>query len=196
MIRQQRDDNDLAEAARHVKYEIEMLIYCTEHVRWEYSSPTSRAGEEYKRMALESFLLHYRNLRGFLCPSLHFSRRDDIIASDFFNEVAERDLGDANKLGVDKVRLDQMLAHLTYQRQNYITSGNHSWNIPAMTAAILGELEAFLTVLPERMRSWFPPSEFLSEQRSNMIEIVRRIDLERRKDNEPAQSKESANLGN
>jgi hypothetical protein len=57
-------------------------------------------------MALEAFLMHYRNLRAFLCPNLQRVAEDDIIASDFLKEPAARDIVDASKFKLDKERLD------------------------------------------------------------------------------------------
>ena len=82
-IRSIQTDAVLEEAGRHVHYEIAMLIHSVDYYAWVCSLPPSAATDKCKNMAIESFLLHYRNLRGFLCPSIQTSWPDDVIASDF-----------------------------------------------------------------------------------------------------------------
>jgi hypothetical protein len=163
---------DLQDAAGHVSYEIEMLIYCAAHIGGWHSSPSSVPVGNPKNMALESFLLHYRNLRAFLCPSLQTLSNTDIIASDFMGDPNAKDLADAGKLGVDKQRLDGMLSHLTYRRAGYIAAGNQSWYVAAMLATMLLELEAFVSnSLPPVMRSWFPSALTLAQHRTRLISL-------------------------
>jgi hypothetical protein len=157
---------DLQDAAAHVKYEIDMLIFSAAYTGGWHSSPKSTPSDAEMNMALESFLLHYRNLRAFLCPSVQTLAEDDIIASDFLNEVNARDLGNPAKLGLDKQRLDGMLSHLTYRRVGYITAGTHGWDVDNMLVMMLGEIEGFLGLLPAAMVSWFPPLATLTQQRS------------------------------
>ena len=158
--------SDLQEAATHVKYEIDMLVYCAAYVGGWHASPQTLPDEGGKNMALESFLLHYRNLRAFLCPSIQTLTNDDIIASDFLGASIAKDLSDCNKLGVDKRRLDGMLSHLTYRRGTYITGGDQSWNVAGMLVTLFFELENFIAgSLPQAMKPWFPPVAFFAEQR-------------------------------
>ena len=76
MARKQRADTELRAAAKHVGYEIQMLIFAANKLvgGWRESCDCY--------MAQESFLLHFRNLRAFLCPSLQGTRDDDVYASD------------------------------------------------------------------------------------------------------------------
>jgi hypothetical protein len=123
----------------------------------------SPVGNE-KNMALESFLLHFRNLRAFLCPSLQTLGGDDVLASDFLGLYDGSDVGDPDQLKVDKVRLDKMLAHLTYSRPDYIEGGNHGWDSSVMLILIFSELQKFLVRLSEEQRAWFPTAESLNER--------------------------------
>jgi hypothetical protein len=109
-------DIELCKAAEHVCYEIEMLFYAAEHLGGYHSPPVSVPGAKGKHMALESFLLHFRNLRAFLCPTTQPTHDDDIIGSDFLKSPQPQDYGNWAKLGIDKKRLDQMLSHLSYNR--------------------------------------------------------------------------------
>jgi hypothetical protein len=159
-------DVQLQEAAGHVKYEIDMLIYCSEILSIEYGSPPTHLATPHKNMALEAFLLHYRNLRAFLCPTLQRVADDDIIASDFLKEATARDLADATKLALDKERLDGMLSHLTYRRIGYIAGGNHMWRVYEMCRTMLFELQSFIGMLPPPMVPWFPNVSFLIQRAS------------------------------
>jgi hypothetical protein len=161
MPRRSRTTEELRKAAVHVSYEIDMLGFSAEHLGGWHSSPmTNPVGNE-KNMALESFLLHFRNLRAFLCPSSQ--RDDDVLASDFIGMYDGSDVADRDKLNVDKERLDKMLAHVSYSRPDYIEAGDHGWDSSVMLILILSELRKFLVRLPEQQRPWFPAGESLNE---------------------------------
>lgn len=161
--RPDRTEEELREAAGHVNYEIEMLVFAAEYLGRGHSSPPTIGGNE-KNMALESFLLHFRNLAAFLCPSLQTPFRDDILASDFFGERVG-DHGKAAKLSADGLkRLQRMLAHLTYSRSGYISADDYDWKTSEMLMVMLEELQGFVTTLPCKKTSWFPPVSFLAEQ--------------------------------
>jgi hypothetical protein len=89
-----RTDNELEAAAIHVKYEIRMLLYSSWHLGTGHGSPATMPAGDDKNMALESFLLHYRNLRAFLCPLLQNVVDDDILASDFLGDTSATNVGD------------------------------------------------------------------------------------------------------
>jgi len=108
-----RTQDELRKAADHVNYEIATLVYAGEKLA---ARPAGSDGD----IALESFLLHFRNLRAFLCPTKQRLGDDDVIASDFLNERKGRDLGDWTFLQEHKGKLDKMLAHITYARAVYI----------------------------------------------------------------------------
>jgi hypothetical protein len=157
MPRRSRNTEELRKAAVHVNYEIEMLVFAAEHLGGWHSSPmTNPVGNE-KHMALESFLLHFRNLRAFLCPSLQ--RQDDVLASDFLGLYDRSD-----KLNLDKERLDKMLAHVSYSRSDYIEADHYRWDSSAMLILMLSELQKFLVRLPDEQRGWFPSAELLEKR--------------------------------
>ncbi len=105
LARQNRTDAELCSAAGHVNYEIAMLIHTAEHLGGWHSSPISTPVDNETNEALESFLLHFRNLRAFLCPSLQMTKADDILASDFLREPKPRDIGRAANFGRTKSAL-------------------------------------------------------------------------------------------
>jgi hypothetical protein len=151
-----------------------MLIYSAEHVDGWHSSPRSIPMGNEKNMALESFLLHFRNLRAFLCPSLQRPQFNDILASDFLGELVPRDIGSAAKLSEDKDRLDRMLAHLTYHRDQYIAAGEDRWLAARMGSDALAEFEAFLSSpnLKPKIASWFPSRSQLAQERSRLASLA------------------------
>jgi len=151
-----RNNAELRGAAQHVKYEIAMLVFSAEHLHGEHSSPPTLPPEDLRNMALESFLLHFRNLRASLCPSLQNTTDDDVCASDFLDEPVEKDLGNADRFAVDKVRLDRMLAHLSYSRDQYIETGEHMWHTSEMLITMIEELRGFVDLLSKERRAWFP----------------------------------------
>jgi hypothetical protein len=149
-----RTQDELRKAADHVNYEIATLVYAGEEL---VARPAGSDGD----IALESFLLHFRNLRAFLCPTKQRLGDDDVIASDFLNERKGRDLGDWTFLQEHKGKLDKMLAHITYARAVYITSRQNQWDFGGMQELMLTELEYFFSMLPTNVRTWFKDSEWM-----------------------------------
>ena len=149
-----RTQGELRKAADHVNYEIATLVYAGEKLA---ARPAGSDGD----IALESFLLHFRNLRAFLCPTKQRLGDDDVIASDFLNERKGRDLGDWTFLQEHKGKLDKMLAHITYARAVYITSSQNQWDFGGMQELMLTELEYFFSMLPANVRTWFKDSEWM-----------------------------------
>ena len=172
--RKQRQDVDLRAAAGHVSYEIRMLVFAGKRLPSYHSSPAG-LGEDDKNMALETFLLHFRNLRAFLCPEKELPRADDVIASDFLDKTLARDLADSDLLSVDRERLNKMLAHLSYSRRKYIQLGTHAWDVLAMLRVMLDQFEAFLVKLPPARRAWFPEQDWFAEARGNMDSLLKSL---------------------
>ena len=142
-----------------------MLLYTARDLGSRYWSPPSGLSVPEQNIALESFLLHFRNLRAFLCPSLQTTGDDDAIASDFLGRTVATDVGDAVILSAGKQRLDRMLAHLSYSREKYIAAGDGGWRVAQMTVDLLKQLEAFLAQLPPQTAGMFPRADYLSAHR-------------------------------
>jgi hypothetical protein len=156
---------DLRKAAKHVSYEMEMLIFAGSQLGGWHSSPMVKPAGNSKNMALECFLLHFRNLRGFLCPTLQKTCDDDICGSAFLGQSEAIDVVDKNTLARDKERLDKMLAHLSYTRDPFIEARKHDWPVARMSVEILEQLEVFLDLLSPEMRSWFPSNEQILDRK-------------------------------
>lgn len=155
-----RDPAILKEQAIHICYEIEMLAFSGQHLGGAHSSPATKPWGNEKNMALESFLLHFRNLRDFLCPLLPKVNKDDICASDFLDKPAVDNEGDAAKLSKDQERINKMPAHLSDERRRFIKENNYAWFPMTMLVGTLKEMKTFLGRLPEERRRWFPTIEF------------------------------------
>jgi hypothetical protein len=127
-------------------------------------------------VALESFLLHFRNLRAFLFPSLQQGqpKREDIMASDFLEESTASDIGNPANFVEDKDRLDRMLAHLTYHRRRYIEAGQDDWQAAQMASEKLTQFEAILASasLKPKTASSFPARAELAAERSHLAYIA------------------------
>jgi hypothetical protein len=172
MPTRKRTPQDLRNAAKHVSYEIEMLMFAGSELGGWHSSPMSKPAGNYENIALESFLLHFRNLRGFLCPTLQKTCGDDICASAFVEKSQAVDVADTRTLSRDKPRLDKMLAHLSYSREPFIQAREDAWPVAHMSIEILEQLEIFLGLLSPEMRSWFPSDEQISNRRSEALNAL------------------------
>jgi hypothetical protein len=168
--RPQRLDNELEGSAHDVNYEIEMMVESASDIGGVWASPETTLADKHKNMALECFLLHYRNLRAFLCPSLQAPpKEDDILASDFLRKPKAEDVGNKNKIADYKQRLDQMLGHLSYNRhKEYKAQDKIYWYVAKMAVAMLHELDIFLDGIPDYMKPWFPERTMLAKKRVQM----------------------------
>jgi len=163
MDRMTRTPEELLEAAKHVTYEIKMLVFAADHLGHGHSCPPTKPSGNEKHMALESFLLHFRNLRAFLCPSLQCVYREDILAGDFYESPRREDVVAPERLARDVERLNGMLAHLSYERRSYTAAGPYNWKTTEMAAAAVEELRAFLATLPPDRAAWFPGASWLDD---------------------------------
>jgi hypothetical protein len=157
---------DRRTAAKHVKYEIEMLIFAGDQLGGRHSSPITMPPGNEENMALDCFLLHFRNLRAFLCPKDGGTHEDDICASEFLDKSEATYVADRKTLERDKPRLDKMLAHLSYARETFIETRNAEWPVARMSIDMLEQLEVFLGLLSPEERSWFPSAIEISERKS------------------------------
>jgi len=177
-IRPRRADAELEASAKDVTYEIQMMIEAGELLAFGmWGSPATTLADTEENMALECFLLHYRNLRAFLCPSLQGeAREDDVIAADFLHKTTADDVGDASKIGADKARLDKMLAHISYsRRREFIGKCNTGWHVGEMATAMLSQIDVFLATIPEHMRVWLPDRSKLAEARELIERNAHRV---------------------
>jgi len=153
MMRTRQTDKDLKAAAGHVRYELMMLRASTRYLN--SIKPCYAADRTLYNMAVESFLLHYRNLRAFVCPAIQSTRADDVIASDFTGAPNPEAFGDRRSLERDKERINKLLTHISYARAAYESSGDKKWPHQEMEARIDRAMEEFLARLGAERRGWF-----------------------------------------
>ena len=151
-----------------MRYEILTMLFAARCLWDGYSSPVSPAEGRTRDVFLESFLLHYRNLRDFLCPRLKQQdkdpARDNVLASDFLDLGMAQNMADPAVLGRDRTRINKMLAHISYKRAEYKRRGEDRWFVQTMCHEMLKGLEGFMARLAEvapHRRGWFFRSEFL-----------------------------------
>lgn len=94
---------------RHVKWEINMFLHCYNKLN---SGLKSKGGNE-RRVFLECFLLHSRNLMDFLWNNPGKNFYDDVLAIHFVNFHKFN-----KKLGNIKERINKQLLHITYDRSS------------------------------------------------------------------------------
>lgn len=151
----------------HLVYEVEMLLYsfgqltkCTNIVEecsltsTQISTPNvtqfwgqSRDGN-FGNMALETFLLHARNLREFFYKQ--DKRSDDARACDFFTHRDSWEKlkpNETDSIAKVKNRADKELAHLTYQRYSG-TPPEKIWDYGEIFFDFLKVIRVFLDEIP------------------------------------------------
>ncbi len=102
-------------------------------------------------MAIESFLIHFRNLRDFLCPDVKTKNDpDNVIASDYDPRwLKTRDDWTPCSNG-EQSRINKMLAHISYSRDL-----GHRWRIKTMRQHMMRCLAEFIRSLPTERQEWF-----------------------------------------
>ena len=139
----------LAGESGSLYYEIQVMLLAA--ARKALNTPP---GVEHN-MAVESFLVHYRNFRDFLYPppEAWTNKRyfDDVIAFDYSPEwnVVQDDWSGSTPN--EKDRIDKLLAHLSYSRPQL----EHAWPIPEMLRKIKGSFGEFILGLSPVRREWF-----------------------------------------
>lgn len=151
-----RDPKALRAMARHhVVYEINMLMEMARGLRGERVSPAAL-----QNALLESFLIHYRNLRDFFYPELCLGdRRDAASARDFVTNLARwrRRKGDwQDATGDERQRLNRQIAHLSWSRLKY---SPRTWPTIRMTRRMAHLIRMFLEELPSTREPWFDEAE-------------------------------------
>jgi hypothetical protein len=101
-------------------------------------------------MAIESFLIHFRNVRDFLYPDDNV-RADDVIAFDYDPGWTKtgKDWQECSKSERDRV--NKLLAHISYSRDIL----DHNWLTGIMRQRIMQGMAELIQTLPPERRSWF-----------------------------------------
>jgi hypothetical protein len=108
-------------------------------------------------IALETFLLHYRNLRHFLNPRDPVYA-DDILAEDFFAATVvppEFEHQPGKRMDDLTTKLNKQLAHLSYTRLDYEGKPEKKWNASELLRAAVEGLLRFISSLPSEHKCWF-----------------------------------------
>jgi len=110
-------------------------------------------------MALESFLVHYRNLRDFLFPTKPVKQPDpqdkraldSVLALDF-NQAWQKEAKDWKEVvHNERERINKQLSHVSYARSQL----DPEWPLPKMKSALMQVFKEFLEGLPGERRQYF-----------------------------------------
>ncbi len=119
------------------------------------TKPTGDEGLEthvLNTMAIECFLIHFRNLRDFLYPDADSAdNRDNVIARDYDSGWLKTDSDWKPCSRNERNRINKLLAHISYSRRHL----DHSWPIQAMWQQMMQRLAGFIRSLPAERREWF-----------------------------------------
>ena len=138
------------EVAPRVAYEVWMIREARRLHREASDRPM-------KNSLLESFLLHARNLHDFFSRSradLKGQHATDVIAEDFFDDVAQWKRPTMPFLDEHRQRIHRSIAHLTYHRVAY-EKNKRIWKLDTILMEIDGVWTAFVENIPVERRAWF-----------------------------------------
>lgn len=145
-----RSERDLRDAAGAVCYEIQMMCIAAAGC-----SSIALFSDAVQFAFLESFLIHYRNMRDFLYPA--DAGPDDIIAAHFVAPGSwtykRKDWQEISDLETE--RLNKALAHLSYERLSYMRANKMKWKTGAMLKAMRQQFQDFSARVPCGRKSWF-----------------------------------------
>jgi len=103
-------------------------------------------------MAIECFLVHFRNLRDFLYPDADTAdNRDNVIARDYHSGWLKTDRDWKPCSRNERNRVNKLLAHISYSRGDL----DHGWPIKAMWQQMMQGLAEFIRSLPAEGQEWF-----------------------------------------
>jgi hypothetical protein len=148
ITRPDRTSEKLREAARSVEYEVGMLHQIP--VLWGFLPLLDTT---FRNMAIESFLVHFRNLRDFLFPTTKAKQDpDNVIGTDFDPTGWSQDSEGWQEVVADeRDRINRQLSHISYSRQDY----ESQWPVAKMREAIESRFTEFIRGLPTEKRKMF-----------------------------------------
>ncbi len=163
-----RTDEDLRNAAGNIYYEVEML--CNVLALWLFLPLLNPA---FRNMAIESFLVHFRNVRDFLYPT-HGQRQpdskspdryavalDSVLAFDFNPSGWNFEITDWIEVAPDeRNRINRMLSHVSYSRSSYAKE----WPLQRMGEELTSRFIQFLKTLTPGRKDLFAQFRFLLPQ--------------------------------
>ncbi len=148
-MRSAKSDEELKETAEgQIVYEVDMLRKCASVL----SRPPNQMTQN---VALESFLVHVRNLRDFLYGA--GTNPDDVVAGDFFPGPGQ---WEAKRPPMPKIiednreRLNRALVHVSYSRLKYKGPAKE-WPSQQIASELIAVVRVFLRNLPQNRSAWF-----------------------------------------
>lgn len=162
-----KSEVEMRAVVRYVWYEWEMFSWAADVMkstiligREQEDWNTGTGGQDEVRDAtVEVTLLHARELRDFLSrerKDLKGFEKTDIVAGDFFDSPGEWVLHQISSVSPapERERLNRSLAHLSYDRVEYDTTGKE-WPFREIFAEVTAAWVAFLDALPDDRKKWF-----------------------------------------
>ena len=148
--RPQRGDGALRTAARCMSYEYEMFLAASNLLISLNPSSTRPEVVVLRNVALESTLIHARNIRDFFSSN---GRTDDVLARDFVTPLPRIAMTYLRKASTEQ-RINRLLAHPSYGRSRL----TKQWEIGTLRREITAAWNAFLGRLKQEtpeLRSLF-----------------------------------------
>lgn len=140
------DNSKLLGGAKLVQYEINMLIYSFICI----GNAKQNRNENLKKMAIESFVAHTRNLIDFLFDK---GQKDCIYSTSYVEDNKDWKGARGNLEGfLNDVRSDahKYLAHITYTRINKL-----DWEFSKILKELSRQFLLFIRHLAEERKNWF-----------------------------------------
>lgn len=134
-------DSEKEQSVEHIFYELQMLLDCrvlfenaAERYRQASTVEDQMIWSATQNAILESFLLHFRNLKQFMDNQKYAK---DLKARDYSPAwLPDPSLADA----LEDTRVNRKLAHLSYDR----VGGARGWNLESMEKRICSAFQKFL----------------------------------------------------
>jgi hypothetical protein len=151
-------NSDLKELSKDLEYEVSMIVYCA-HELLKSSSEDSQEAEPHRNAIIESFLVHYRNLREFFWQK--DPAGDDLVATDYgFSSSGQT----PTELESIKVAVNKRLQHLSKRRREESNAGLPStYDINSITRILLTECKDFREQVGGSLDSEFPSAEKIGQ---------------------------------
>jgi len=103
-------------------------------------------------MAIECFLIHFRNLREFLYPNAKVRRdSDNVIAFDYDSRWLKTENDWKECSDNERSRINKLLAHISYSRGEL----HPRWPTGRMRQCMMQRLAEFIVSLPPERQEWF-----------------------------------------
>jgi hypothetical protein len=141
----------------HLKYELDMFRYAA--IKLFDLQQESQDPSLFKNTILESFLIHTRNLRDFLCLKKP-KYPDQIIAGDYIGDRQQwqnkRYKMSYLENGKTIAKINKLLAHISTDRAKFISEEGASWDITKIEEEIYNGWKVFVESLNSQHGIGFP----------------------------------------